>query len=208
MRYVLYLITNKVNGKTYAGITGRTVETRLREHFSVANMQTHNGHIVRAIRKHGKESFTIHKINTYETKEEAFQAEIEYIKINSPEYNSTLGGEGRLGGNMTDEGKQKIKITHAGNKYRLGASHSPEVVKLLSTLGHKNKHIFKNYMHLGPKAQSKKVICLDDWMMFPSASDAAQRYNVAKSALIELCLGKNGRKTVGGFRFAYADGAF
>jgi len=208
MKYVLYVITNTVNGKTYAGITGRAVSKRLNEHFCAAKMGTHDGHIVRAIRKHGRENFEIREICKYLTREEATSAEIDYIKDYKPEYNSTLGGDGRLGGYMTDEGKQKIIATHTGNKYRLGIKHTPEVVSLLTKLGHKNKNIFKSYSHLGPEASSKKVICLDDWLVFPSASEAARRYNVAKSAIIELCLGKRGRKTVGGFRFAYADGAF
>ena len=208
MGYVLYLITNKVNGKTYAGITCRAISTRLREHFCVAKIGAHDGHIVRAIRKHGKENFEIKELFKFENKEQAIQAEINYIKDNSPEYNSTLGGDGRLGGYMSEEGKRKIRLTHTGNKYRLGVSHTQDVVNLLTKLGHKGKDRFKKYAHLGPKASSKKVICLNDFMVFPSASDAARRYNVCRSAIIELCLGKRGRKTVGGFRFAYADGVF
>lgn len=57
----------------------------------------------------------------------------------------------------------------------------------------------------GPMANARSVICLDDGKVFPSASAAAESYSVAKSAVIELCLGKNGRRTVGGFRFSYLD---
>lgn len=55
----------------------------------------------------------------------------------------------------------------------------------------------------GPIKLSKKVVCLDDGKQYPSASEAARVYNVARSAVIELCLGKNNRKTVGGFKFSY-----
>ena len=57
----------------------------------------------------------------------------------------------------------------------------------------------------GPLSKARAVVCLDDGRVFASASSAAQNYDVARSALVELCLGKNGRKTVGGFRFKYVD---
>lgn len=57
----------------------------------------------------------------------------------------------------------------------------------------------------GPMAHSRKVICLDDMNIFPSATSAALNYSVAKSALIELCLRKNRRRTVSGKRFCYIE---
>lgn len=57
----------------------------------------------------------------------------------------------------------------------------------------------------GPIKNSKRVICLDDLTIYPSASEAARQYNVAKSAVIELCLGKNNRKSVGGLKFKYVE---
>jgi hypothetical protein len=55
----------------------------------------------------------------------------------------------------------------------------------------------------GPEKLSKPVVCLDTGETFPSASEAARHFNVCKSSLIELCLGKNGRRAVGGLKFAY-----
>jgi len=57
----------------------------------------------------------------------------------------------------------------------------------------------------GPMKLARSVICLDDGEVFASASDAARKYSSSKSAIIELCLGKNGRKTVSGRRFAYVE---
>jgi hypothetical protein len=56
----------------------------------------------------------------------------------------------------------------------------------------------------GPMRNSKKVICLDDNAIFPSASAAARNYRVCRSAIIELCNGQKGRKQVSGYRFIYA----
>ena len=57
----------------------------------------------------------------------------------------------------------------------------------------------------GPMSLQKKVICLDNDHIYQSTRDAAEAHDVARSALIELCLGKNGRKTVGGLRFRYLE---
>lgn len=57
----------------------------------------------------------------------------------------------------------------------------------------------------GPAAISRKVVCVDTKQVFPSASEAARHFRVCKSSLIELCLGKNGRKRVGGLVFRYED---
>ena len=55
----------------------------------------------------------------------------------------------------------------------------------------------------GPMKVSRKVLCLDDAKVYPSASEAGRHYNISKSSIIELCLGKNNRETVGGLRFKY-----
>lgn len=57
----------------------------------------------------------------------------------------------------------------------------------------------------GPKKNSRPVICIDTSEMFPSASAAAEYFDVEKSAIVEMCLGKRGRKSVGGFRFSYLE---
>lgn len=55
----------------------------------------------------------------------------------------------------------------------------------------------------GPASISRRVVCLEDGMEFPSATACAYHYGVQRSALIELCLGQRNRQTVGGKRFAY-----
>jgi hypothetical protein len=57
----------------------------------------------------------------------------------------------------------------------------------------------------GPIKASRPVICLDTGETFQSASEAARHFNVCKSSLIELCLGKNGRRAVGGLKFSYGE---
>lgn len=61
----------------------------------------------------------------------------------------------------------------------------------------------KGRLATGPINSSKKVICVTYGKIFPSASAAADYYDVCKSAVIELCLKQNKRKTVGGLVFEY-----
>jgi hypothetical protein len=49
-------------------------------------------------------------------------------------------------------------------------------------------------------------MCLEDGKLYESASAAARAYRVAKSALIELCLGDLRRHSVGGLHFKYVTG--
>lgn len=204
----LYLITNSFNGKTYVGVTKHVVlQRRLSEHFAAAKRYTLNGHFQRALRKYDKSMFSIKLLAKYATRKEAYDAEIEYIKIYKPDYNSTLGGDGAKGHKSTEKVRKTNKLIHTGNKYRLGATHTPDVKERLKAKALENFEKFQEYMHLGPKKSSKPVICLDDGNLFSSASEAARFYNTSKSALIELCLGKNHRQTVKGLRFKYQDAA-
>lgn len=117
------------------------------------------------------------------------------------------GHKRRLGVRLSDEAKAKIGAASIGNKNMLGKKHGPKTKKRLSEIGHANKEHFLRYQSLGPISSSKAVICLDDGMEFTSASAAARHYGVARSALIELCLGKNFRQSVGGRVFKYKEAA-
>lgn len=55
----------------------------------------------------------------------------------------------------------------------------------------------------GPASLARPVVCLDDGNIFASASEAAFVYKISKSAIIELCLKKNFRRTASGKRFEY-----
>jgi group I intron endonuclease len=204
----LYIVTNFITNKIYVGITSyRNINRRLSEHFYAAKKKIHNGAFYKAINKYGREPFSIRAISKHSSRLEAYEAEIAYIKEHAPEYNSTLGGDGARGHLATEKVKETNKRIHSGNKYRLGAGHSDETKAMLSDLGHQNIHKFKLYSALGPKSMAKKIICLETGDVFESASEAARHHGVAKSAVIELCLKKRNRKTVGGLRFQYVEAA-
>ncbi len=100
-----------------------------------------------------------------------------------------------MGKKERNEAIKKIEETHAKRRKRVDVNKSyVGVTDGKDAIGRSAA---------GPSANSKKVICLDDGMMFPSASAAARNYNIARSSIIEMCLGRKYRVTVGGKKFKY-----
>lgn len=96
----IYLITNKINGKTYVGQTTKTIEKRWKQHLSHSKYD--NYPLYYAMRKHGIDNFYIELLDIIE--EQTFDdliatlndLEICYISIFDSlknGYNATAGGE-------------------------------------------------------------------------------------------------------------------
>lgn len=87
----VYCLTNTVNGKKYIGLTTRTVSARIKEH---ENAESYIGN---AIRKHGRDNFTLQVLDKANDLGELKEKEIywinEYDTYNSG-YNQTIGGDG------------------------------------------------------------------------------------------------------------------
>jgi len=95
----IYVITNKINGKRYVGKTTNTIEWRWKQHLSssLGKKLSDNCTIHKAIRKYGKENFTIEQIDIANSEEDINEKERFWIKkldTFKKEYNETLGGEG------------------------------------------------------------------------------------------------------------------
>jgi len=98
--HICYLITNNINGKFYVGVTYKTVDKRFGEHVKVSKSKSnHKTAIGLAIKKYGKENFTISILEKFENKFDAYNAEKKYIKTYNSKingYNETDGGEGGI----------------------------------------------------------------------------------------------------------------
>ncbi len=97
--YLIYRLTNTVNGKAYVGITGRSLNIRWGEHVERARQGLRNSRIYDAIRKYGPDAFSREVVAVADTEEDARALEIEHIAKNDTYesgYNSNLGGEGFL----------------------------------------------------------------------------------------------------------------
>ena len=122
----IYKITNIQNNKVYIGQTIRPIEQRFKRHINDALNNILDTHFARAIRKYGKENFTIEQIDEAQTQDELNQKEQYWIKYyNSVDegYNET-DAISKCGGNTyqskTEEEmeviKEKIRQTKTGSK--------------------------------------------------------------------------------------------
>jgi group I intron endonuclease len=134
----VYLITNKVNGKVYVG---QTTYADPDKRWSVHKALAKNGSdgcpkLLRAMRKHGIDSFTFEVLVSTSTQEDLDKFEIEFIE----KYNSIKTGynvkEGGSRGKHSDETKAKMSATRRANpdlcKTRLGDTASEETRKKMS----------------------------------------------------------------------------
>ena len=76
--YIIYKITNKINGKVYVGETSVSIKDRWHQHYS---KDSNCVKLKRAINKYGKENFKIEQIDHAHNKEEAFIKEKFWISF-------------------------------------------------------------------------------------------------------------------------------
>lgn len=121
---LVYLVTNKTNGKQYVGQTVYSVEHRWRQHIrwgTLVNPKSRFGYLHKAIHKYTPEQFDVEVIHTCESKEELDFVEIFYIallKSKAPNgYNLTIGGEGTTGRQCSEETKDRIRNKAIGRTY-------------------------------------------------------------------------------------------
>jgi group I intron endonuclease len=148
------MITNTQNGKSYVGITTRTVSRRWSEHCFVPNSC---GQLLnKAINKYGKDAFIIETIASAKTLKDLKEVEKQLINQNQTKvphgYNLTDGGDGVFGYKFTEEAKKrngdakrgtkaseqtkkKMQESHLGEKNPFyGKKHTPETLKKMSEI--------------------------------------------------------------------------
>jgi len=157
MNYIIYKITNLINGKIYIGKTTRTIERRWSQHCYCKSID----HIHNAIRKYGKENFKIEIICVCNDESELSNKEIEIIaqfgcRDREIGYNICPGGEGfgsgkdhpKSGKKASDETKKKMSKAQSGENHPMFGKHLPdETKKKLSELntGEKNPFFGKHH---------------------------------------------------------------
>ena len=139
MSFIVYQITNTVNGKRYIGYTGRTLEKRWTGHLESASRAKRGKkkkatRFDNAINKYGKDCFIKEILFKEPTDRCAKETEILMILDRNPEYNLTFGGDG-LSGKAIEELRERNK----GNKYSSGRVWEKESIDKLSE-SLKNSH--------------------------------------------------------------------
>ena len=124
----IYVLENKINGKSYVGKTIRTSEIRWKAH------KKSKYPIGSAIRKYGWNNFKVYKYYVPEELLDYF--EIKMIKkancLVPKGYNILEGGGGSKGYKHSEEAKRKMSESAIGNISHLGYKHSEETKKKMS----------------------------------------------------------------------------
>lgn len=110
---VVYKVTNTVNGNIYIGQTKMPLGKRWSKHCSDARAGA-GWILAAAIRKHGKEAFTVDVVEECADKETLNAAEVAWILKLRPVYNACAGGGGL--GAPTAEVRAKISAAIRGKK--------------------------------------------------------------------------------------------
>lgn len=139
----IYLATCVCNSKQYIGQTIKSIKLRWGEHIRSAKKGSrHKFH--RAIRKYGVENFTVEEVMWVEAPtKEILKKKLDYLEqhfikkfdTKRNEYNSTDGGESKLGYITSEETKKKIRHAQLGERgNRFGKRHSKETILKLKEL--------------------------------------------------------------------------
>lgn len=106
-QFIVYVHTNKIDGKRYVGITRQTAERR----WGHGSGYSRNPKFYHAIQKYGWDNFTHEVVLSGLTQEEAEQEEVRLIKelkTSDREFGYNLDNGGRGPKRYTEELKQKI----------------------------------------------------------------------------------------------------
>lgn len=128
---IIYVITNKINGKQYVGQTKGSLEQRWNQHKHYAS---HCYALKAAISKYGADNFSIEQIDSANSREELNEKErywIEKLNTLSPNgYNLTTGGDctticqetldkmskALQGHPVSEETREKLRVAHTGRQ--------------------------------------------------------------------------------------------
>lgn len=125
--FLVYKLTNTINGKSYIGISSRHESFRWSEHKVRARQGVRNSRLYDAIRKYGPDAFSREVIARASTEDELRELERRYIRefdTYEAGYNSNLGGYGHL--HFPEHIKIKIGLAQKGKV------NSPETRKKMS----------------------------------------------------------------------------
>lgn len=121
---IIYLITNKLNGKRYVGQTKFSIEDRFEKHVYDAIIANRGYALHAALRKYGIENFTIKLLSKCNNLGEANHRESYYIRLlnslSPAGYNLRPGGDNSP---ISAETKKKMSENRKGNKHHFFGKH-------------------------------------------------------------------------------------
>lgn len=217
MAYVVYMHTNRINGKKYIGITSQKYVTG-RWHNGEGYKQQRR--FYSAIKHYGWDGFVHEVLFSDLSKDEAEQKEVELIakyRANDPEHGYNIENGGHTN-KYTKEQRKQMSLSHIGIKRthetrkKMSASHIGLSTKWLT--GRKASEETRNKMSERKQGENnpraRAVIQLDlrggYVNRFETLNDAAHAVNANNTSHIsQCCAGK--RNKAYGFKWTYAGGS-
>ena len=208
MAYI-YKIENTINGKVYIGKTEDSYQKRFQQHCNDATKACNkNRPLYSAIRKYGKENFTISLIEEVNSlKEDLNEREkywIEFYGSFKNGYNATLGGDGKAYIDYNEVIKLYRLVKNQAEVARIMKISSDTVNRVLNNYAPKEK---LSHAEAVGKRLSKQVLKIDkdtnEIIELYSSVQEAERKNNIKNHIGSVCSGK--RKTAGGYIWKYID---
>ena len=195
----IYKITNNINGKMYIGKTERSVNIRYKEHLRNINKYCDSIPLYKALKKYGKENFTIEQIEEC-SNDLLDQREIYWISTLDTYhngYNCTIGGEGGI----KDYHEHINEIIFRYNKgerldllckeFHYGySSIRPKLIE----------HGLKIDTNAGPKKLSVKIQAID-----PKTKEIIMTYDSISQAARDICENSKNFKFIANHISKYKD---
>lgn len=117
MAAIVYIATNRINGKRYIGVSSKRLRWRRAQHeYEALKGKSHCRRFHNAMRKYGVDAFEWREVFQSEDYSAALAEEMRLIAETKPEYNLTNGGEGNTGRVVTLETRAAISARVRGRK--------------------------------------------------------------------------------------------
>lgn len=196
----IYKITNTITNKAYIGQTTQSLTERFWQHCHRSPSQSDRSAIHNAIKKHGKDNFTIEVLATAKSIDELNKLEIQYIKqlntLSPTGYNLLKGGDNK---ECHPETKEKISKTLKGRPIKNRMNGAP---KGRPVSAERRARISKTLTEVTQPWKYKKVLVNETGEVFESVNAAAKALGINRPALSNALIhGSKNRKT--GYTFKY-----
>lgn len=209
---VVYLITNKINGKQYIGETFTFKKRMYRYRYDVNNTDGDKRPIILAIKKYGWDNFDIQIIKQIDCKNKIVMLIWEnffikqYNTLSPNGYNLCAYGQNHTGIVHSEESKlkqsQSMKGKHSGKKNPFyGKKHTKAFVKKLIEI---NRHVDRSYCHKAVHQIDKDTNqIINTWESLHAAVKGLGGSKYQISNLSILCNNKGKSKTCMGYKWSF-----